>query len=393
MTEQLYNYIHTLTPALNDMADAIFDRPELGFQEVFAVGLVTDYLKEQGFAVECGYASLDTAFRAEYIVGDGSGASIGLLCEYDALAGMGHACGHHMQAPAILAAAVALKDNLTPEHNCKIIVYGTPAEEGGGGKMTMIEHGAFQDIDVALMMHGSPVTCVDVKSLALIEAKVTYHGVATHAALSPEKGKSAFDALLLAFQGIEFLREHVFEDTRMHYTMTQLPGPSNVVPATAVGSFTMRSYNSVYLGYVKERFEKIIQGAALMADVDYEIQYGRSIQSRIPARTLGSVVMKHAQAVGAPRCRAPREKTGSTDFGNVCQLMPGIAIRMAFVPEGSSSHSQEYIDNGKTQAAYDAIAYSGQILAATAYDLITNPQLMAEIQEEFRTNKEQLSKI
>ena len=167
---------------------------------------------------------------------------IGILCEYDALEGLGHGCGHHMQGPSCLGAAVALKE-CAGEEPFTLVVYGTPAEETLGSKCDMIKNGCFHELDAAFMMHGSPTTCTDVKCLADQSFKVTFHGKRAHAALAPEQGRSAFDALLVAFNGIEFLREHVPDDVRMHYTVAELPGPANVVPVKSVGKFSLRSFS------------------------------------------------------------------------------------------------------------------------------------------------------
>ena len=392
MKEALFSSVDRQREALCAMADDIFDHPEIGFEEHHAVELLTGYLKQEGFAVKIGLGSLPTAFRAEYVAGDGSGARIGLLCEYDALKKIGHACAHHLQGPSILAAAAALKENLSDADNCRIIVYGTPAEEGGGGKITMLDEGFMADIDVALMMHGSPTTCTDVRSMACVEANVIFHGKSAHAALKPDAGRSAFDALLLTFQGIEFLREHILEDSRMHYTVSELPGPANVVPDTAKGTFSLRSYNSAYLnGTIRPRFEDIVKGAALMAGVTYELSYDRALDSKVPVLALNDIVMENAKAVNAPTLRPPREKTGSSDFGNVMFRVPGSCIRIAFVPEGTSSHSQTFLDYGKTQDAHDALVYAAKILAGTAWDMIKTPEKLAAVKAEFKATKEKMA--
>ena len=179
MKNDLFAQIDRMKDDWTSMADTIFDHPEPGFQEVFASGLLADCLREHGFTVETGIADIETAFRAEYQIGTG-GPSIGLLCEYDALEGIGHACGHHMQGPACLAAAVALKE-CCGDLSCRLVVYGTPAEETVGGKILMKERGCFQDIDVALMMHPSPTTTTDVKCMALATYEVAFHGQTAHA--------------------------------------------------------------------------------------------------------------------------------------------------------------------------------------------------------------------
>ena len=208
LKEVMFRDIDGIRNEMTAMADDIFDHPEIGLEEFHAQKVLTDWLEKEGFAVERGVAGVETAFKAVYRQGEG-GPNIGLLCEYDALPGIGHACGHHMQGPSILAAAKALKDAEIREPYT-ITVYGTPAEESVSGKIRMIQNGCtFEELDVALMMHGGPATQVDVKSLANSKYKVIFHGVSAHAAIKPEKGRSALDALILAFQGIEFLREHV----------------------------------------------------------------------------------------------------------------------------------------------------------------------------------------
>ena len=385
MKEKLYTLVEAQSGKLLSMADRIFDNPEYDGEEVFASGLLEDYLEENGFQVQRGLKDWPTAFRATWKQGEG-GPRIGLLCEYDALHQLGHGCGHHMQGPCICGTAVALK-NAGIDRPFEIVVYGTPAEESLSAKVTMWENGCFRDIDVALMMHGGPDTCVDEKSLALSNYTVTFHGKGAHAALAPEQGRSALDALLLSFNAVEFLREHVREDTRMHYTIAETPGPSNVVPSRAVGVFSMRSYSREVLNDVCRRFEQIIQGAALMADVTYEIHKEKDLDNKVPCYALNDVIMANAVACGAPGIGPVRKKTGSTDFGNVTNHMPGCCIRVQFVPSGTSSHSQAFVDAGKTESAHNAVLYGAKILSGTALDLITTEGLMAKLWADFEDDK------
>ncbi len=381
--------IEEISHELIEMADYIFDNPEIGLEEYRSAEVIINKLEENGFKVEKGIAGMETAFRAVYENGD-RGPSIGLLCEYDAIEGMGHACGHHMQGPAIIGAAIGVKETLK-EENYRIVVYGTPAEETIGGKIGMVREGFFKDIDVALMMHASPTTTTDVKSLAMSNFKVTFHGTSAHAALAPERGRSALDGLLLLFQGIEFMREHVKEDTRMHYTITNAGGPANVVPKVAEARFSLRSYDRAYLNSVIARFKKVVQGAALMTETTCQIEEIKSLDNKIPVIKLNDILMENARGVEAPRITPPREKTGSTDFGNVMYQVPGSCIRVAFVPEGTSSHSEEYLKSGKRKEAHDAVIMGAKILANSSYDLISNIDLLKEIKEEFKVNKERAS--
>lgn len=386
LKEVMFRDIDGIRNEMTAMADDIFDHPEIGLEEFHAQKVLTDWLEKEGFAVERGVAGVETAFKAVYRQGEG-GPNIGLLCEYDALPGIGHACGHHMQGPSILAAAKALKDAEIREPYT-ITVYGTPAEESVSGKIRMIQNGCtFEELDVALMMHGGPATQVDVKSLANSKYKVIFHGVSAHAAIKPEKGRSALDALILAFQGIEFLREHVNSDVKIHYTVVNCGGtPANVVPAYAEASVYVRSYNRAYLDTVCRRFEKVLKGAAMMTETEVEIIEEKKVDNKIPVLTLNDLVMKQAEEIHAPQIAPAREKTGSTDFGNVMRRVPGTCARIAFVAPGAAAHSQEYIEAGKTEAAHDAVIYGAKILAGTALELIEDPELLKQAKEEFRKN-------
>ena len=215
-----------------------------------------------------------------------------------------------------------------------------------------------------------------------------FSGKSAHAALKPEDGRSAFDALILSFNGLEFLREHIREDSRIHYTVAELPGPSNVVPSRAVGSLSVRSYNSAYLHEeLIPRVKDVMRGAAIMTGTTCEVTQGSGLEAKIPVLKLNDLVMDNARLVNAPNIQEPRKKTGSSDFGNVMYELPGCCIRIAFVPDGTSSHTQTFVDYGKSTEAHAAIAYAAKILAGTSYDLISQPEVAREIQEEFERNK------
>lgn len=376
------------------MADLIYDFAEKSAEEYKSMELLTDYLQNEGFTVERGIA-LDTAFRATWDncrasvddEGENTAPVLGILVEYDALEDIGHACGHHMQGPAGIGAAIAIKD-VMKDYPFKLVIYGTPAEETLGGKIIMLDAGYMKELDLALMSHGSPNTSVDEKCMALENFVVTFHGVKSHAAISPDEGRSALDAALLSFHAIEMLREHVKDDTRMHYTIRNAGGPPNVVPDLTVAEYTLRSYSTSYLNTVVERFYNILKGAALMTDTTYDIQRDLPFKSKIVCYSVNDLLMKNAAYEKAPSIAAPRKKTGSTDFGNVLYEIPGSCIRIAFTKPDAQPHSQEYLDAGKSQAAHDAIVYAAKIMADSISDVLTNPGLLEEIKEEFNAAKE-----
>lgn len=376
------------------MADLIYDFAEKSAEEYKSMELLTDYLQNEGFTVERGIA-LDTAFRATWdncraAVDDeekNTATVLGILVEYDALEDIGHACGHHMQGPAGIGAAIAIKE-VMKDYPFKLVIYGTPAEETLGGKIVMLDAGYMKELDLALMSHGSPNTSVDEKCMALENFVVTFHGVKSHAAISPDEGRSALDAALLSFHAIEMLREHVKDDTRMHYTIRNAGGPPNVVPDLTVAEYTLRSYSTSYLNTVVERFYNILKGAALMTDTTYDIQRDLPFKSKIVCHSVNDLLMKNAAYEKAPSIAAPRKKTGSTDFGNVLYEIPGSCIRIAFTKPDAQPHSQEYLEAGKTDKAHDAICYAAKIMADTFCDVITTPGLLTQIKEEFYAAKQ-----
>ena len=376
------------------MADLIYDFAEKSAEEYKSMELLTDYLQNEGFTVERGIA-LDTAFRATWDncraavddEGKNTAPVLGILVEYDALEDIGHACGHHMQGPAGIGAAIAIKD-VMKDYPFKLVIYGTPAEETLGGKIVMFDAGYMKELDLALMSHGSPNTSVDEKCMALENFVVTFHGVKSHAAISPDEGRSALDAALLSFHAIEMLREHVKDDTRMHYTIRNAGGPPNVVPDLTVAEYTLRSYSTSYLNTVVERFYNILKGAALMTDTTYDIQRDLPFKSKIVCHSVNDLIMKNAAYEKAPSIAAPRKKTGSTDFGNVLYEIPGSCIRIAFTKPDAQPHSQEYLEAGKTDKAHDAICYAAKIMADTFCDVITTPGLLTQIKEEFYAAKQ-----
>lgn len=376
------------------MADLIYDFAEKSAEEYKSMELLTDYLQNEGFTVERGIA-LDTAFRATWdncraAVDDeekNTAPVLGILVEYDALEDIGHACGHHMQGPAGIGAAIAIKE-VMKDYPFKLVIYGTPAEETLGGKIVMLDAGYMKELDLALMSHGSPNTSVDEKCMALENFVVTFHGVKSHAAISPDEGRSALDAALLSFHAIEMLREHVKDDTRMHYTIRNAGGPPNVVPDLTVAEYTLRSYSTSYLNTVVERFYNILKGAALMTDTTYDIQRDLPFKSKIVCHSVNDLLMKNAAYEKEPSIAAPRKKTGSTDFGNVLYEIPGSCIRIAFTKPDAQPHSQEYLEAGKTDKAHDAICYAAKIMADTFCDVITTPGLLTQIKEEFYAAKQ-----
>lgn len=390
MKDTLFSKVEELAPQLCELSDYIWAHPELGYQEHEACRVLTERLAAHGFQVEVGAGGLETAFRAVYQNGEG-GPSIGLLAEYDALAGLGHGCGHHMQGPALLLCAEAIQSVLT-DKPYRLVVYGTPAEEMAPAKQVMWDNGCFRDIDIALMVHGSVNTAVDESSLASMNYTVTFHGTAAHPGLFPERGRSAFGALQLAFHGMDIMRAHVTDDVRLHYSCIDGGDPPNGIPASATGKFLLRNrISSSYLEQLRERFFNVIQGAALMTGTTYEIDDVVVWPSKIPALVLNKVIMDNARLAECPEISSPRVRTGTTDFACVMQHVPGACLRIKMVDAPTTSHTPEFAAAGNTEGAHNAILKSAQALAGACCDIISDPGLLAAIQADYLQNQKQFA--
>jgi len=383
--QKLYSLIEEMRDQLVGISDFIHDNPETGNNEIKAYKLLTEIFEQAGFAVEKELIGLPTAFRASYSIGTG-GPNIGLLMEYDALEGLGHGCGHNMQAAAITGAALALIRGLD-ESPANIIVYGTPAEETTSAKLPMTKAGIFDNLDVALMMHASDRTTVDGKSLAVNLVDFVFTGKAAHAAIAPDKGISALDAVLMTFNGIEYLREHVPPDVRMHGIITDGGKAANIIPERAAAQFYIRANDRFHLDAVVERVYNVARGAALATGAKLSINEVKAYDNKINVQALNEIFLAHAEAVGAKDITPPRKYTGSTDFSCVTYRVPGACLRVAFVPFDTPSHSAEWVLAARSSEAHEALIVAAKAIAGSCYDLINNSELLRQVKLEFESAK------
>ncbi|MCQ2565326.1 MAG: M20 family metallopeptidase [Clostridia bacterium] len=358
----------------------IFDHPETGRQEYYACKTLEDYLKTQGFEIEHGIAGLDTAFKGTFERGQG-GPTIGFMVEYDALKNVDHACGHHLQGPAGIGAALALRD--VSDKAVKLVIYGTPDEEGSGGKIDMAQAGVFNDADLVFAYHSGSSTGISWENLALQGYSITFHGKKAHAAGAPYKGRSALDAALLMFHALEMMREHCTEGTRIHYTISEGTGPSNVVPDTCKVAVTLRNTNSRYLADMKERFADIIKGACLMTgtgvDVTMRKQYDSLLSLETPRREMLSVM----EELGCENINYSHPAgRGSTDVGNVSWVAPTIYFHTYYTK--APAHTEEYAADGKKPCARRSMVTASQIAGLTALKCLNEPDYLAAIKAEYQ---------
>jgi amidohydrolase len=365
------------------VAREIHAHPELAFEERRAAALLVRALKDAGLPVEAPAYGLETAFESR--VG-AEGPTVALLAEYDALPGIGHACGHNLIAAAALGAGLALAA-LGARLPGRLRVLGTPAEEQGGGKELLARAGAFDGVDAALMVHPAGVDLATMPSLALAELDATYHGRAAHAAAMPERGVNALDALVTAYQAVAQLRQHIRPTERVHGIFTEAGAAPNVVPERAAGRFYVRAANAGELAALKRRVEGCFRAGAeatgarlelVWRDPDYlELRTSWPLAERYQA---------NAESLGRqffPLDRLPSSVMGTTDMGNVSHRVPAIHPMIAAAPWHCTIHAPEFAEHAGSPLG-DAAALDGaKALAMTALDFWLDAELRARVRAAF----------
>ncbi|MGD9115792.1 MAG: M20 family metallopeptidase [Dehalococcoidia bacterium] len=365
---------------LRDLSLEIHDNPELGFNEVKASALLTKYLEDNGFKVERGICELPTAFRGSY--GKGRPA-IAVLAEYDALPQLGHACGHNLIAGAAVGAAVAARAAID-ECGGSVLAIGTPAEEFYGGKALMAEKGAFDKIDAAMMVHPGAHDSATTQALACITLDVEFFGKSAHAATRPETGINALEAMLISFAAINALRQHTLEKARIHGIISDGGKAPNVVPAHSAGSFLVRAEELGYLEELKAKVLDCFKGAATATGARLEYQWGDVLYA--PLRNnmvLAELFRQNIVSLGRDMPLAGAGRVGSTDMGNVSQIVPGIHPTVGIAPESAVIHSPEFAAAAASEAGIKGMLDAAKALAMTVVDLVASPETAASVKAEF----------
>jgi aminobenzoyl-glutamate utilization protein B len=429
--------VDAYAPRMSEVALQIWSAPELGYLETKTSALLQGELKQAGFTIETGVAGIPTAFVAR--AGTSDGPVIAILAEIDALPGLsqaatperqpvpnaqqdaGHACGHHLFGAGAVAAAIALKSWLA-ETGTKgqIRLYGTPAEEGGGGKVYMVRAGLFKDVDVTLYWHpGDANNASQDKNLANTSAKFRFHGIAAHAAAAPDRGRSALDGVEAMNFMVNYMREHVPQDVRIHYIITNGGAAPNIVPEFAESYYYVRHPDPRVVAEVFERIAKAAEGAALGTGtkVDYEVING--VYSMLPNDTLGRLMDANLRRVGAPkwtpeemsfaerlqktlpgrnlpplssaadfrRYRFNGQKYSSTDSGDVSWVTPLATLNTATWVPGTSAHTWQATAAGGTSIGIKGAVVAAKTLALTAGQLFASPDLIAAAKAEFEKSR------
>ncbi|MBO1269228.1 M20 family metallopeptidase [Arthrobacter cavernae] len=357
-------------PALIAFSERLHANPELGWQEHQASAWTAGLLEERGFAVERGYLGFPTALRA--VFGTGS-RRIGLMAEYDALPGLGHACGHNIISATSIGAAIALAE-FAVEHDLTVELYGTPAEEGGGGKIELLKRGAFAGLDLAMMAHPSPVDAAEANPFAVAHHHVEYRGKSAHAAAYPHQGVNANDAFIVAQVALGMLRQQLPPGTRVHGIQTHGGEAPNAIPERTEGRWYVRAESLAELEVLDQRVRRCFEAGALASGCELEIVPESEPYSefRTDHRAL-DLYIRHAESLGRRFDAPPEQATmnrASTDMGNVSQVVPAIHPYIGLGCFPAANHQPEFAAHCVGSAANQAIHDGAAALALTALDYV-----------------------
>ena len=379
--KEVCEYIDLIAPDLVEISHAIHSKPELGYEEHFAHNCLTEALLQKGLEVEKGAYELETAFEAK---AGSSGPVIALLCEYDALPGIGHACGHNIIAAAGIGAGLASSRH-AETLNGQLRILGTPAEEGGGGKVRMLNSGAFDSVDAALMIHPADADLPNISSLAVQQLRATYTGKAAHAAAAPEKGINALDGAVLGYVGVAALRQHISPDERLHGIFIDGGQKANIVPERAESVWYARSSTIDRLEALKVRLVETLKGGANSAGCEVEIEWINEPYAEVlDNEPILNAYMKNSSSIGRNIYPADNnEIVGSTDLGNVSQIIPSIHPMVKAAPTGTAIHTVDFEKYCNQIEADAAVIDSAKSLAMTVLDCWADPDLLNNAKEFF----------
>ena len=386
LKQKAWKEVDRLRNRLAAISQAIHAYPETGGEESFASDLLAEELAAAGFAVEKRFFNIPTAFHA-VLAGKVRRPAVALLAEYDALPEIGHGCGHNIIGAAAVGAALALAPLLS-EIGGSIHVYGTPAEETNGAKVPLVAGGAFQDIDAAMMIHPSGLTVLSAPSLAMDAIEFSFQGRAAHAAAAPQEGINALDAVILTFNAINALREHVRPDVRIHGIITNGGVTPNIVPEEAVARFYVRAGNRKHLDQVVAKVVNCARGAALATGAELTVNnFEYSFDDMRTNSVLAQAMLSNLTALGEDVIPSG-EGVGSLDMGNVSHVVPAIHTYIAIGPANLVCHTREFAQAAGGPRAVRGLVVGAKALAATALDVLTRPELRMAAWEELETHRQ-----
>lgn len=382
LKKRSFSHVDELAENLLEISHAIHEKPELGYEERFAHDLLSAAAEKAGLAVQRSAYGIETAFTAR---AGRTGATVAILCEYDALPEIGHACGHNIIAAAGLGAGLAAAE-LLQELDGQLLILGTPAEEGGGGKIRLIDAGALEGVDAAMMLHPAGLELLSMSTLAVSQVTATYRGRASHAAAAPQAGRNALDAAVLGYQAAAALRQHITPEERIHGIFTAGGSKANVVPALAETKWFARSPSSKGLAELEQRLEACLQSGALAAGVSLECSWDPVRYHEMNSNpVLEKVWQQNAAEAGRRPLPPSGEKSvvGSTDMGNVSALVPSIHPMIKVSPPDVAIHTEAFAECARGPEGDKAVLDGAKMLAGTAIDYWTNASLRSAAADAF----------
>ena len=380
LKKQVLEEVEAHRAELIELSLRIHADPELSLEEVKASGWLAEYLEGGGFEVERGFCGLPTAFKAS--CGQGR-PRIAFLAEYDALPKLGHACGHNIIAASAVGAGMAAKVAVE-KLGGSVLVIGTPGEEFHGCKAIMVKREAFAEVDVAMMIHPGTRDIVSPLALACSSLEVEFFGKAAHAAAYPDEGINALEALLLAFNNINSLRQHIREGSRIHGIITEGGEAANIVPAHSEGVFLVRSEDEEYLAELKEKVLNCFMAASLASGARLEHKWGEV--SYDPLRhnlALAKLFTQNMESLGRKVYPPDPRRIGSTDMGNVSQVVPSLQPIVAIASPGVLEHTPEFATAAVSEAGHQGLVDGAKALALTGVDLLADQEAIARVKEDF----------
>ncbi len=375
-------HIDSLASDLVQLSHDIHARPELNFEEHFASEQLCATASRHGVELTKGAYSVPTAFAGE--VGDGP--TVGIICEYDALPGIGHGCGHNVIAAAGLGAGIALA-RVSHLAGGRVRLLGTPAEEGGGGKVFMGRAGAFDDLVAAMMVHPADEDLAEISAIAVQQLFVEYQGQESHAAAAPHMGRNALDAAVLGYMGVAALRQHIRPSERVHGIFTRAGDKPNIVPRDAAMHWYIRSDDTATLQPLKARVLAALEGGAAACGCTMSHRWDETpYADMVTNETLVHSYTEHAATLGRVVRAADTEHAvvGSTDMGNVSHLVPSIHPMIAVAPRGTAIHTEQFATHAVSPMADRAIIEAAKAMALTALDVWTNDGLRSQVETDYR---------
>ena len=391
LRQRIVDAIEAHRDEIVEVSETIRQNPEIGYEEYQSSELLARKIDEQpGFEVEKPVGGLETAFRATRR-GRGDGPTIAVLAEYDALPGLGHGCGHNLIAGSGLAAAIGLSA-VMDELNGSFEVIGTPAEEGGAGKVRLADAGVFDDVDAALMIHhgghqtGAATEYPDGTCLAVAHLEIEYFGQTAHAGLDPYNGRNALNGMIKFFTGVDALRQHVPMETRLHGIISNGGDAANVVPGYAAGKYYVRAASKEDVYDVLGKVKQVAEGAALITQTEVKVTEHSIYFDMLPNYSIGQRYSQNMREMGLQLSNVRKGRSfHSTDFGNVSHMVPAVTGVFAISKTPIPGHSQEVVDCSGSKYGYDQFIKVSKAMALTAFDMLYDEEFMEQVNQEHAT--------